>query len=144
MYQLNKLNKKVLLVGGMFVAGLGVWIASLFPCLISAIFDSLIAHVALYDKTKKTYPTTTFWHAWVSAIICVSTISWLSSLVPPLGCILSSFLGGVAMIFANFFKEELENVSNDADNVSSPAIRSYKVAGVTINECIVPHRRDLN
>ncbi|MDD5016348.1 MAG: hypothetical protein PHW73_14870 [Atribacterota bacterium] len=117
---MKSVNKAVVMVGGILSAGLGTWIVSLFPCLAAALFGSFVAHFVMYDKAKKKSPTPTFWVAWVTGILCASIVSWLNSLVPPFGCILSAFLGGVVMIIATFFKEELESVSEDSSAFVTP------------------------
>lgn len=116
----------VLMIGGMLAAGLGAWLISMFPCLTAAFLGSLVVHILMYDRAKKGTPA--FLVAWVSGVVCASTISWLNSLVPPLGCVLASFLGGVVMVFATFFREDKEEVDerNDTGVVPSHSRNSSK------------------
>lgn len=97
--------KRILrLVGGVLAAGLGTWIVSMFPCLAAAFAGSLVTYSILRDKNR---PSPRFWVTWIGGAVTVSAISWMNSLVPPLGCVLSAFLGCVVMIIATLLKEKV-------------------------------------
>lgn len=117
------MEKSIWWVVGILVAGLGMWIVSMFPTLAAATAGSLVTYLATRENNRFTLPTPSFWVAWLGGVVTAAFVSWMDSFVPPIGCLTSAFLGGVAMFVAVFFREKIEASPDEgegADVITMP------------------------
>ena len=95
-------------VCGILIAGIGTWIVSMFPNLAAATFGSLVTYYVAKEHQKLTFPTPSFWVAWIAGVITAAIVSYLDSMVPVIGYLTSAFLGGVVMFVATLFREKVQ------------------------------------